>query len=127
MPLNNFMTATATTTRNAAMVGGKRGDPVTHLENVKITTVMLPDINRVQTVRKAIGLDGTAVQIFEIYSESHSHTDDSVLVTQVPDIKEGDRVITGGITYNVRAAEVNPATTSFGATLLMTVTEDRRA
>ncbi len=124
--LSFMMTETADTTRNAAIVSDKIGDPVTHLEDVSITPRMLPDSNRVQSIRQALGMDGTAIQIFEIYTESNTHIDDSVVVTQLPDILAGDRVITGGITYNVRTAEVNPATSSFGDTLILVVTEDRR-
>jgi hypothetical protein len=127
MPLNNFMTATASTLRHPAIVSGKRGDPVTHLEAVKITPVMLADTKGVERITKAAGLEGSAVQIFEAYTESHSHTDDSSPVTQLPDIIAGDQLVIGSITYAVRWAEQQPATTSFGATLIVFVTEDKRA
>ncbi len=122
-----MMTASATTTRPPAMSSDKIGNPTTNLESVKITPVMLADANRNQQIRQAMGLDGTAIQVFEIYTQSHTHTDSSSSVTQLPDIIAGDRVVVGGITYNVRWAEQQPATMAFGATLLIFMTEDKRA
>ena len=127
MSLLSFMTASADTTRPPAMSSDKIGNPVTNLESVKITPVMLADASRNQSIRQAIGLDGTAVQVFECYTESHTHTDSTASVTQMPDIIAGDRVVVGGVTYNVRWAEQQPATGSFGATLLVYMTEDKRA
>lgn len=126
MTLSTFMTATATTTRPPAISGGKIGDPVTHLENVLVTPVMLSSATGQHNIRQAIGLEGSAVQVFECYTESHEHDDNSVTVTQMPDIKAGDRLAVGGVTYNVRWAEIQPATTSFAATLLLYLTEDKR-
>lgn len=127
MPLRHLMTTTASTTRPAAMVNGKKGDPTSNLTNLKITAVMLSSASGQHAIRQAIGLDGTAVQIFETYSESHTHTDSSVSVTQMPDIEAGDRLVVGSVTYIVRWAEVQPATFSYGATLLLYLTEDKRA
>ena len=121
------MTATATTTRPPAMASDKIGNPVTNLESVKITPPQLPDFNREQSYRKAAGLEGTMLQIFETFTLSHAHTDSSAPVTQMPDIIAGDRVVVGGVTYNVRWAEQQPATGSFGATLTIIMTEDKRA
>lgn len=127
MPLKDFMTTTATTKRLPAISGGKRGDPVTHLEDVSITPVMLASATGTHAIRQAIGIEGTAIQVFEIYTESHEHTDDSSTVTQLPDIVVGDRVITGGVTYNVRWAEPQAATSSFGQTLIIYLTKDKTA
>jgi hypothetical protein len=74
-----------------------------------------------------IGLEGTAIQIFETYTESHAHTDGGVSVTQVPDIRAGDLITIVGVTYAVRLCEQQPPTTSYGATLLIYITEDKRA
>jgi hypothetical protein len=129
MPLVNFMTQTASTKRFSAISSGKRGTLSNHLTSLKITPVMLPD-SRSQSaniVRQALGLEGTAVQIFEAYTESHAHTDGGTPVTQMPDIITGDRLVVGSITYQVRWAEQQPATTSFGATLLLYLTEDKSA
>lgn len=126
MTLSNMMTATATTQRTPAISSGKIGDPVTNLQNVKITPVMLSDTRGQHEIRQAIGMEGTAVQVFECYTEPHAHTDSSVSVNQMPDIRAGDRLVTGGVTYVVRWAEQQPATLSFAATLLIYLSEDKR-
>ena len=127
MTLRQMMTTTASTTRPPAIASGKIGDPVTNLTNLKITPIMVSSAQGQHAIRQAIGLEGTAVQIFECYTEAHSHTDSSVVVNQMPDIEIGDRIVVGSITYNVRWAEIQPATFSYGATLLIYCTEDRRA
>ena len=127
MTLSQMMTATASTTRHPAMADDQIGDPVTHLESVKITPPMLPSTNTQQSVRQAIGLEGTLVQVFECYTESHAHIDSSASVDQMPDIIANDMLITGGITYSVRWVDQQPPTASFGATLIMFLTKDKRA
>jgi len=127
MSLSRMMTATATTTRLPAMVNDKIGDPVAHLASVKITPVMLASTTGQHQIRQAIGLEGTAIQVFECYTESHLHTDGGVPVTQVPDIEAGDRLVVGSVTYEVLWAEQQPATSGFGATLMLYITEDKRA
>lgn len=128
MPLRHMMTTTASTTRNPAISGGKIGAPVTNLTNLKITPVMLPSATGQHAIRQLVGLDGTAVQVFEAYTESHTHTDSSVSVTQLPDIEAGDRLVVGSITYTVKWAEQQPATLAgFGVTLLLYLVEDKRA
>lgn len=126
MTLSAMMTTTASTQRTPAIASGKIGDPVTNLQNVKITPVMFPDSRGQQEVRQAMGMEGTAIQVFECYTEPHTHIDSGVSVTQLPDIRSGDRLIIGSITYVVRLAESQPATTSFSATLILYITEDRR-
>jgi len=125
--LRKVMTDTAITKRTPAISSGKVADPVTHLEGVKITPVMLASARGLHSVRQAIGLEGSAVQVYEAYTESHEHTDDDTTVTQLPDIRNGDRLVTGGVTYNVRWAEQQAATLSYGATLLLYLTEDKRS
>lgn len=125
--LRAMMTTTASTKRAPAMSGGKRGEPTTNLTNLLITPVMLSAMTGQHAIRQAIGLEGTAEQLFEAYTEAHTHTDSGVSVTQMPDIEAGDRLVVGSITYNVKWAESQPATFSFGATLLLYVTEDKRA
>lgn len=127
MSLLSMMTTTASTKRQAAMASGKRGEPTTNLTGLLITPIMLSAMTGQHAVRQAIGLEGTAEQLFECYTESHTHTDSSVSVTQMPDIEAGDRLVVGSVTYNVKWAEIQPATFSFGATLLLYVTEDKRA
>lgn len=130
MTLLSMMTATATTTRLPAMASDKIGDPVSNLSGVKIMPVMLPD-SRGQSgqhqIRQAIGMDGTAIQIYETYTESHEHVDSTVTVTQMPDIIRGDRLTSDSVTYNVRWSEQQPGTVAFGATLLVYLTKDERA
>lgn len=127
MTLLSMMTATATTERHPAMAAGKRGAPTTHLEDVKITPVMLSDAMGMHRIRAAIGLDGTAVQVFEAYTQSHEHTDNDDTVTQMPDIIAGDRVVVGSVEYVVHWAEQQPAGASMPATLLLYMSEDKRA
>ena len=127
MTLSAMMTATATTTRHPARSSGKIGNPVTHLESVSIVPIMLSSATGQHNIRQMIGLDGTGIQVFETYTESHTHTDDSVSVTQVPDIRAGDKLVTGGVTYHVYWCEQQPATSGFGATLLIYIAEDKRA
>lgn len=127
MPLLDMMTQTASTTRLPAKSGGKVGDPVTNLTNLKITPIMLDSARGTHQIRQAIGLEGTAVQVFEAYTQSHTHTDSGVSVTQMPSIEVGDRLIANGITYNVQWAETQPAGLVMPATLLLYLTEDKRA
>lgn len=126
MPLRNFMTTTASTTRHPAMSGGKIGNPVTNLTNLKITPLMLMDTRSALSLQQAIGLEGTLGQIWETYTESHAHTDSSVAVTQLPDIVAGDKLVVDSVTYHVQWANRQPATTGFGATLILYVYEDKR-
>jgi len=125
MPLRDFMTATASTTRLPAKSGGKIGAPVTNLTNLLICPVMLSAMTGQHNLRAAMGLEGTAVQVFETYTEAHSHTDSGATVNQLPDIVAQDRLVVGSVTYLVRWAEIQPATSLFGATLLLYLTEDR--
>lgn len=126
MTLSSMMTATASTQRTIARVGSKFGDPVTNLESVSITPLMLVGVRNIQGIRQATGLEGTAVQIWQAYTESHEHTDSSSTVTQIPDIVESDLLISDGITYKVVLAQINPATSSFIATLILYLTESKR-
>jgi hypothetical protein len=127
MTLLQFMTEITLTKRVPSISGGKIGDPVTHLENVKVVPRQLFDTFGTHTVRAAIGLEGTAMQLFQTYTESHAHIDDSAPVTQVPDIISGDRLILDGVTYQVRFAEKQTLTISFGETLYLYITEDKRS
>jgi hypothetical protein len=125
MPLRDMMTTTASTTRAPAMASGKIGTPVSNLTNLLITPVMLSAMTGNHGIRQAIGLEGSAIQIFEAYTESHAHTDGGVSVTQMPDIESMDILVVGSVSYLVRFAEIQPATNNFGATLLLYLTEDK--
>jgi hypothetical protein len=127
MPLRHFMSETATINRTPAISGGKVGDPVAHLTLVKIQPITLPMGRGQNDIRRAIGFgDGSAVQVFETYTEAHGHYDGGVYVDQIPDIRPGDQLVNNGTTYSVRWAESNPPTSSFGATLTIYLTEDKR-
>jgi hypothetical protein len=123
--LKTFMTATATTTRRTNPSDGTFGAPSAHLAAVKITPVMLAGASGTHEIRRALGLEGTAVQLFEAYTEPHVHTDDSTSVNQLPDIAAGDRLTSDGTTYLVRWAESQPPTSTFARTLLLYLTEDK--
>lgn len=125
MPLINFMTTTASTTRPPAKSSGKIGDPVTHLTNLKICPLMQPSTRGQHEIRGITGFDGIHVQFWETYTESHQHTDGGMTVTQLPDIVVNDYLVISGTTYKVAWIEAQPATTSFGATLMIYVYEDK--
>lgn len=125
MALRDMMTTTASTKRNAAMSGGKiPKTPVENLTNLLITPVMLSDMTGNHGFRQALGLEGSSVQLFEAYTESHTHTDGGVSVTQMPDIKNKDLLVVSGVNYLVRFAQIQPATYNFGATLLLYFVQD---
>lgn len=127
MPLRNFMTTTASTTRNPALSGGKIGAPTTNLTNLKICPLMMPSAMQQQSLRQTTGLEGAMVTFWETYTESHLHTDSGVQVTQMPDIMEGDRLVVDGVTYTVKRANQQSATSGFGKTLILYLLEDERA
>lgn len=126
MALRDMMTTTASTERAAAMSGGKKGTPVTNLTNLLIFGPNPLAMQGQQDVRKALGMDGTAVVIREAFTESHTHTDGGVSVTQMPDIIEGDRLIVGSDIYSVKLGQEWGATSSFGETLHMYLVLDKR-
>lgn len=125
MPLRDFMTQTASTKRHPAKEGGKISAAVANLTNLLITPLMLPSASGQHAVRQVTGFEGTHVQFWETYTESHLHTDSGVAVTQLPDIVQGDFLVVSGVTYTVEWTEAQPATSGFGATLLLYVYEDK--
>jgi hypothetical protein len=125
MPLADMMTQSASTTRLPTKASGKIGAPVTNLTSLMIAPLMLPSATGQHMIRQLTGFDGSHVQFWETYTESHTHTDSSVSVTQMPDIVQGDFLVVSGVTYTVEWVEQQPATSSFGATLLIYVYEDK--
>jgi hypothetical protein len=119
------MTTTASTKRSPAMSSGKVAAAATNLTSLLITPVMLSKMTGQYAIRQAIGLEGTMVQVFEVYTEKHIHTDSGVSVDQVPDIEVGDKLVVGSITYEVRWAESHSPASSFGATLQLYVIEEK--
>jgi hypothetical protein len=54
-------------------------------------------------------IQGQTKELWETYMEYQTHTDDSVTVTQLPDVKEGDVVVVGSVDYGVRRVFEWPA------------------
>lgn len=118
--------ATCTTQRRGAMSSGKTSAFAANLASCLVTSPMLLDAQTAQGVSKLIGLDSGAVQIFQCFTEAHTHTDSSVPVSTLPDIIAGDTLTVASVLYVVKWAEIWPATVSFGQTLMMYLIEDKR-
>lgn len=121
-----FKTIQISTKRAPAMSNGKKGDPATNLTGVEASPLVLPSQQSQHALRAALGLDGTAVQIWEMYIKKCAHIDSSISVNQLPDIVAGDRVTVGSTDYNVRWADITHPF-SFGDVLILYLTEDKRA
>lgn len=122
----DFKTIQISTKRAPAMSGGKRGDPVTNLTGVESSPLVLPSQQSQHAIRAAIGLEGTAKQLWEMYVKKCAHVDSGVNVNQLPDIVTGDRVVIASTVYAVEWADTaHPF--SFGDVLILYVTEDKRA
>lgn len=120
------MDATCTTQRRGAITGIKTGDFAANLSACQIVSPMLLDAQTAQSVSKLIGVDSSSVQIFQAFSESHTHTDSAASVTHLPDIIAGDTLTAGGVTYAVKWAEIWPSTISYGETLMLYLIKDKR-
>lgn len=126
MSLRSMMTATASTKRAAPIdandiIGDSFADNLTSL---LITPVMMSDNRGTHGLHQGRGIEGSEVHEYEAYTESHTHLDGGVSVTQMPDIVEHDKLIVGSRTYVVRMAKLQPATFSFAATLILYLVED---
>jgi len=118
--LTHSMTATASTKRSPDAAGGKVGARETHLSGVKITPLMPASRD---TVQHPAMQAGTYV-LWEAYTNCHTHTDDGVSVTQLPDIVEGrDLLVVDGTEYVVQYVGRWPAVGSLGAYLQIVVRE----
>lgn len=117
---------TCTTQRRGAMTSGKTGDFAANLASCQIVSPMLLDTQTSQVVSQLIGLPSGVHQIFQCFTEAHSHTDSSATVTTLPDIIAGDTLTADGVTYAVKWAEIWPATIGFGQTLMMYLIKDKR-
>lgn len=127
MSLDCFMTATATTKRRPAPdVNNKIGDRTTYLENVKITPVMLPGAKGEHNSNGIGGGMDNFVYEYEAYTESHAHTKSSSPVTELPDIEENDLITIDSVSYTVRRAAIDTATSAFGKTLYLYLSEDNK-
>jgi hypothetical protein len=110
------MNVAASTTREGTASGGVSGDFATNLTNLLVTYPNPPEQKGGQRVRTAQGLEGAAVHDFECYTESHTHTDGGVSVTQVPDVLVGDKLTIGSTTYMVQETGLWGETSGFGVT-----------
>lgn len=117
----HMATLTITTERNPAIAGGKRGPRATHLQNVKVLPLMPATA---ATLANPV-LQGTAVELWETYCGVHQHTDGAATVTQIPDIRQGDVIVSGGEDYLVRYVGNWPAVAAFDAYLHIVVEENK--
>ena len=123
MSFDALATTTISTKRSPVITDGLGGAPVTNLENVKIHPIMPFPTRREQEVKQRIGRIGQAVKIHQTFTEKQSHTDSSVVVNQVPDIIEGDKIIDGSDKYNVFSVRSWPTTAGMTAYLELTLEE----
>lgn len=125
MSLRDMMTSTATTKRAAAITGGKISKTfVANLSGVMITYPNPPENRGQQRVTQAGGLEGSAIHEFEAFTESHTHTDSSVSVTQMPDILKGDIVTVDSINYLVKEVGIWGDTFGFAKTMYIYMDKD---
>lgn len=120
-----FKTIQISTKRAPAMTSGKKSDPVTNLTGVESSPLVLPSQQSQHAIRAALGLEGTAVQVWEMYLKKCAHVDSGASVNQLPDIIAGDRVTIGSFDYSVRWADITHPF-AFGDVLILYVTEDKR-
>ena len=92
---NQLAVETATTQRNADGTG-----MAAHLSGLAVT---IPYPVEAEVVSDA-GLEGAAREYKQVFARKQSHTDDMVVVDQIPDIIEGDNLIIDSVTYRVRSA-----------------------
>lgn len=90
-------TATISTTRPPAMSGGKRGARVTNLTAVSVVPLM-PASN---TTFQRAATQSASLELWETFTQVHTHTDSTVEVTQIPDIRQGDILVDNSIDYDV--------------------------
>jgi hypothetical protein len=121
-----FKTITISTKRAPAMVSGKKGDPVTRLTGVESSPLILPSQESQHAILKALNLEGTAIQLWQLRLHKCAHVDNGVSVNRLPDIVAGDRVTINSEDYSVRWADT-PHPFAFGDILLLYITEDKRA
>jgi hypothetical protein len=113
------------TKRAPAMASGKISTPVTNLTGVESSPLILQDSRNNQGIRQSFGLEGSAVQLWELYFKKCAHVDSSVNVNQLPDIIIGDIVVVNSIDYRVRWADITHPF-AFGDVLICYVVEDKQ-
>lgn len=121
----DFKTIQISTKRNPPMSGGKISKtPVTNLTGVESSPLILQDSRNNQGIRQALGLEGSAIQLWELRIHKCAHVDSGVAVDQLPDIIIKDIVVIDGINYLVRWADTAHRF-SFGDILMLYVVEDK--
>lgn len=123
MPLLHFMTETATTQRRTAPSGGIVGSYATYLEALKVMPVQLPSATGQHDTMSVSGLDNFTFE-FVTYTESHAHTKSSNPVTELPDIRENDKITIDSIAYTVKRAATESLTSGYGKTLYIYLDRD---
>lgn len=120
-----FKTIQISTKRAPAMSGGKISKtPVTNLTGVESSPLVLQDTKANQGIRQALGLEGSAVQLWELYIKKCAHVDSGVSVNQLPDIIVKDIITIAGTDYLVRWADITHPF-SFGDVLIVYLVEDK--
>ena len=114
-------TTTISTTRPPAVSSGKRGDRVTNLESVKVVPLMPAS----ESTFTRAATRSASLELWETFTQVHTHTDSSVSVTQIPDIRQGDVLVSGGVNYDVIWVGDYPATGQFNAFLHIVMEEVR--
>lgn len=121
----DFKTIQISTKRAPAMSGLKKGNHVAHLSGVESSPLILSSAETTHRVMQALGLDGTAVKLWQLRLHKTPHVDDGVAVDQLPDVKESDLVVVDSVEYPVIYADT-PHRFSFGEILLVYVHLDKR-
>lgn len=119
-----FMTTSASTKRHPTKTSGKITAAVDNLTSLLIFGPNPPENRGQQRNVTAQGMEGAHVHEFEAYTESHTHTDSGVSVTQMPDIVVEDKLVVGSITYTVVETGIWGATFGFGETRYIYMDKD---
>lgn len=121
----DFKTIQISTKRAPAMSNGKISKTlVTNLTGVESSPLILQDSRNNQGIRQAIGLEGSAVQLWELRIHKCAHVDSGVAVNQLPDIVIKDVVTVDSVDYLVRWVDTTHPF-SFGDILMLYVVEDK--
>jgi hypothetical protein len=117
--LTKMSTATYSTKRQPAASSGKGGVSATHLTGLASVPIM-----PAQTAQASINplgikdpLTGQMLELLETYIEYQEHVDSTVTVTQLPDIRENDVLVSGSTNYRIRRVSSWPATANLLAYL----------
>lgn len=90
---DHMATVSASTERAVSAAG-----LTTHLSGLSILPLMPVSPETIER----LGLNSPREQK-ETFAKSQAHTDDGIEVAQVPDIREGDRLVISGVKYPVQA------------------------